>query len=243
MLRVLAISGWLLASALPAPGQQLPVSTPQNNYAASVEGAYGLNQNLINGLQYVNHYNRCLGNPYFMDRQLREGSLTINGHVFEDLLLKYDLVRQDLELEYRNTSGMVNRVIVIPDHVEAFEYGDYQFQKLELDDEGPRYYQVIRTETFTCYIHWFKNLVPVIGNTHFPEECSEENRVYLLEQDRLLHAFRNKKGFVALFPEAYQKQIKKVLNRDQIQFNNGSPGTITRMIYETADLIKKGGFE
>jgi very-short-patch-repair endonuclease len=80
-----------------------------------------------------------------------------------------------------------------------------------------------------------------MGNIHYPEECSDAKRTYLLQRGGTVEVFRNKKSFIALFPDEVQKEIRKMLNRNQFQLHNASPGEITRMMVETANLISKGG--
>jgi len=230
----------VLAVHVELPGQSDTGTEDPAGYAELVAKSYGIDQELVNGIQFVNRYKRCLGHPYFLDDRLMDGSLTIRGKVYQQLLLKYDLVTQDLELEYINDKGMKNRMIVIPDFVEGFHYGPYRFEMLDMMESGKRYYQVIHTGSFTCYVHWYKNLVPVVNNIDYLEECSDANQICWLEMDGVLNSFSNRRGFVALFPESSQKEIRGMLRREMFQFRNASPEALVGMLMKVSGLVEKG---
>ena len=221
-------------------GQTVADSHTPAGFADLVTETYGLDQELLNGIQFVNRYKRCLGHPYFTEDRLEDGSLTIRGSVYGDLLLKYNLVTQDLELEYLNSQGMTNRIIVIADFVENFRYGRYQFLKLEMEDGEEKYYQVINTDQFTCFVHWFKNIVPVVNNINYAEECTDANRVFWLEREGEVDIFRNRREFIALFPDEYRKAIRKKFSRDMFRFSNTSPENLEHILREVSDLLSGG---
>lgn len=233
LLLVLAVNSEL-------PGQSGTGLEDPFDYAELVVKSCGIDQELVNGTQFVNRYKRCLGHPYFLEDQLKDGSMTIRGNAYQDLLLKYDLVTQDLELEYTNDKGMKNRMIVIPDFIERFQYGPYQFEKLEFMESGMRYYQVIKTGRFVCYVHWYKNLVPVVNNIQYLEECSDANQIFWLDMDGKLNSFTNRRRFAALFPESSQKEIKGMLRRDMFRFRTASPKALTEMLIKVSGMAGKG---
>ncbi len=209
-------------------------------FSELVRDAYGTDQVLLNGRQFVNHYQQCLGHPYFIENRLSKGALTIRGKVYRNLSLNYDLVTQDLELEYTSRKGMNNRIIIIPDFVEHFQYGNYEFRKLDMGDGEMRYYQVVPTDPFTCFVHWYKNLVPVSNNIHYLEECSDARRVYWLEFEGKVSRFRDRKGFVSLFPGIYQREIRKHLGREMFRFRNATPESLVKMMDEISKLVTPG---
>jgi len=53
----------------------------QGTFPDLVENAYGLDQVLVNGIQYSNRYMRSEGNPYFQEDSFKNGSISINGKI------------------------------------------------------------------------------------------------------------------------------------------------------------------
>ncbi len=198
-------------------------------------------QQLVNGVQYVNRYQRCLGHPYFGDTRLQQGSIILSGRIYEGLKMNYDLVSQDLELEYSGSSGMTNRIIVVNDFVEEFTLGSYQFRKMAVGDSVERYYQVVSAPGFTCYIYWYKKLIPLADNINYLNECTDADRIFWLDREGRIDGFHNRKGYLSVFPDASRKAIRKMMSRLQFRMNRATPEELVRMLEETARIIREGG--
>jgi hypothetical protein len=202
--------------------------------------AYGLDQSLVNGYQYVNRYAGCLGQPYFLEDQFYTGEVLVGDRIFSGRQLRYDLVTQQLELLYQRNSGVTNRLVMIPDHIQAFSIGNYRFRRLDLDERGSRFYQVVPTGQFICYLHWEKSLVPVNGDIRYVEECTDPVITYLLEKDGERFPFTSKRSLAALFPAERQKEIRRLLRQSQFQPRKAGPDTIIGIMRSISDILEAG---
>lgn len=240
MKEFLTTFAFLLAGIYPHLwGQNFSQSVAVKSFAEEVYGIYRPDQQLVNGVQYINRYPRCHGHPYFGEDQLHPGKLTLSGRNYGDLQLKYDLVAQDLELEYTNATGMTNRIIVVPDFVEEFTIGTCFFRKMAIRESVERYYQVVTMPHFTCYIHWYKKLIPVVDNLNNMNECTDADRIYWLEHEGRVDGFRNRKSYLAIFPESSRKAIRRMLSSDQFRFKSATTGELVRMLEETSQILGK----
>ena len=95
----LAIAICSTVLVFPAYGQNPEVGTI--SYANLVRKEYGLDHELVNGVQYYNRYAHSKGHPYFPGNQYRNGSLLLDGRMYSDLRLKFDIYAQQVELETR----------------------------------------------------------------------------------------------------------------------------------------------
>ncbi|MCK5134490.1 MAG: hypothetical protein KAR19_01785 [Bacteroidales bacterium] len=206
-----------------------------------MEQAYGLDQDLVNGVQYHNRYMSCQGHPYFMEDRFASGSVSVRGRIYKDVRLRYDLYSQHVEIEYENFSGGSNVLITITDNVDAFSRGAFEFLKLNLGQEPTRFYQVIRTNVFTCYVYREKELIPLTNNMLFIEQFIKASLTYQMEMDGRLYEFNNMKSFAALFPEDQQKMIKRYLRRKHFTFRKATPGAIVRNMSAVSNLSASGG--
>lgn len=222
-------------------GQDLSGTDSTGRFAEEVYGLFSPDQQLVNGVQYIYRYQHCLGQPYFWEEQLHRGSLTLSGRVFGEMLMNYDLVTQDLELEYAGSTGMSNRIIVVPDFVEEFTIGPYLFRKMAIGDSLVRYYQVVSTPRFTCYIHWFKRLIPVADNLNYLNECTDADQIFWLEMEGRTNGFRNRKSYLSCFPESMRKEIRRMLNRSQVRLKGASVEELVRIFRETSQILEEGG--
>ena len=222
----------------PVFGQQNISKADHSSYAHLVNKGYGLDQDLINGLQYYNRHTLSTGHPYFQNNQFRRGSITIKGEIFNDVRLKYDIHSQNVELEYEKFSGGNNQVVTIFDQVVAFKLGEYQFQKLSIEEKSENYYQVISTACFTIYVFWEKELLPLNGSTTHVEQFADAKHSLWLDLDGELTPFNSRKEFSECFPEEDQKEIKRLLSNNQFRFRTAQVDEIIRNVELACNLLK-----
>ncbi len=223
---------------LPISGQQLNADASQDVFTDLVKSAFGLDQELVNGAQYYNRHPRSMFHPYFSTPAFQMGSVTLRTKIYEEVRIKYDLYYQHLEIGYKNLSGGNNQVISVTDRVEAFSFGVYHFKKLNLEGKADRFYQVIATDHFTCYVFWEKGLVPLSGNTTYTEQFTGEKRTLYLFMDGDLHGFSSRSDFSDYFPEENKKEIKRGLKSSQFKFRTAPPGEIIRMMEVVSSTLE-----
>jgi len=234
----------------PVHGQQASSADARKTFPELVERAYGLDQDLINGLQYYNRYMSYQEHPYFMEERFTSGSVSVRGRIYEDVRLRYDLYSQHVEIEYENLFGGSSWLITITDNVDAFNYGRLEFLKLNLGQGMARFYQVIRTELFTCYVYREKELISLSNNMErikrsnagfYTKKFTLTKRTYLIEMDGSIHGYTNRRSFAALFREDQQKEIKRFLRRKHFSFRKATPDAIFRNMNEVSNLLASGG--
>ncbi|MCK4745443.1 MAG: hypothetical protein KAT15_00330 [Bacteroidales bacterium] len=216
------------------------ILTGQGTFPDLVDHAFGLDQDLVNGVQYYNRYLRSQGHPYFLEDRFENGSVTVDGKLYQDVKLKYDLFSQRVELEYKTFSGGDNRLITVAEHMDAFRLGLYKFSRLELDGTTARFYQVIASDHFTCLVHWQKKLIPINSSTVYIEQFTKPSRTYWLELDGRTEPISNRKTFAKLFPLDKQQEIRRLIRQKHFSFRNATPDEIIRLIHEVSDLVKTG---
>jgi hypothetical protein len=207
---------------LPLQGQE---STEGSSlpYGDLVYWAYGQDQELVNGMQYYNKHPRSLGHPYLLEGWVHQGSVSIRGKLYSGIWLKYDIHKQQVEVEYQTMNGADNQVILVGDRLDEFTIGEHYFKRMKLEEEaGEQFYQVIGEGQMILYIQWNKKLVPLSGDSRFIEEFTSPKRDYLLEMDGSVQAFHNKKSFVALFPKVIQKDIKRLIKQNHLLIRTAS---------------------
>jgi len=224
----------------PVFGQQNGLQADRGSYAHQVKKGYGLDQDLVNGLQYYNRHMYSTGDPYFKQNQFQKGSITIKGEIFYNVNLKLDIHSQNVELEFENISGGRNHVITVFDQVDAFTLGDFQFQKLSIEEGDESYHQVISTACFTVYVFWEKGLLPLNGSTTHVEQFTDEKHTYWLDLDGELIPFNSRKDFSKCFPEEDQKEIKRLLSRNQFKFRTAQVDEIVRNVESVCNLLDGG---
>jgi hypothetical protein len=213
-----------------------PVNGQQSSFAARVRKAYGPNQELVNGVQYYNKHMQVENHPYFLDGNFVNGSVDINGRRFSDVQVRYDTYSQHLEVEYETFSEATNSLVAVNDHIDGFTHGHHLFQKLDLEGV-PKYYQVIETEQFSCYIHWSKNLDRITYSNFYAEQFTDAEGHFLLQLNGHTVEFKNRRSFSACFQEAHQKQIRRMLRQKNFSFRKASADEIVRTMHAVSNLL------
>jgi len=233
---------FLFIVLLPLKAQQDTDSSP--GFGELVQWAYGQDQELVNGLQYYNRHPRSLGHPYLLEGWVHQGSVSIRGKLYSNIWIKYDIYAQQVEVEYRTMGGADNQVILVSDRVDDFSIGNYFFKKMnlgeDLDEEQDQeqFYQVIGEGRLVWYIRWEKNLVPLVGDPMFIEEYTSPKRSYLVKLDGSIQPFNNKKGFIKLFPEDVQKDIKRLIKSNQLQIRTASTEQLELFIIAAGSILE-----
>ncbi len=219
----------------------MSVADNRNPFIALVEQYFGLDQNLINGAQYYDRYEGCKGVPFFMSIGFMEGDITIKKRLYQDVRIRYDMLSQCVEVEYDFFYGGNSWLVAVTDHIEAFQIGEYHFMKLNLEGPPGKFYQVIRTKRFTCYVHWEKKLSPLQNDPFFTHEFSDPKPTCLLDMDGEINKFKNRKAFAEQFPEHLQKEIKNLFKRNQFKVQRASPNELLLNMNAVGNLLSSGG--
>lgn len=201
-----------------------------------VSRMHGPDQELINGIQFYNSHFRVTGHPYLMGAQSFPGSVYLSGKKYGGLQLHYDIYDQHLVLDYRTTVGGMNKIILSPMRIEDFTINGFDFRKLNLDEKGLRYYQVIQAGELTCYVHWRKGLIPNNMNLQSLGSFTFPYRTFYLEQGDRIQSFASRKSFAALFPPKVRGDIKRYMRNNEIRFRRAEPGELTTLIRHVSSL-------
>lgn len=213
----------------------------QSTFPDLVENAYGLDQDLVNGVQYYNRYFLSEGHPYFLEDRFAKGSVTINGKVYQNVKLRYDLLSQHVEIEYESFSGGSNWLLTVSERVDAFSLDEYEFRRLKIQEDREYFYQVINTRHLTCYVHWEKKLVRLYNSVIYIYRFTYPECTCWLEMGSEIKAFNNRRSFVRLFPVNIQQEIRKLLRRRGVSFRYVSQDEIIRTMHAVDNLVNSRG--
>ena len=80
--------------------------------------------------------------------------------------------------------------------------------------------------------------MPLSGDSRFIEEYTSPKRSYLLKLDGSVQPFGNKKGFVKIFPESVQKDIKRLIKSNQLQIRTASTEQLELFIIAAGYILE-----
>jgi len=226
----------LIIFLLILPGRNL---LAQASFPELVAKAFGSDQELVNGIQFANHYSMVDGHPYFLDEQFRSGSINVNNQVYEGQRIRYNLFSQMLEVEYRTTEGNLNQFMSVPELIPSFTLENRAFVRMQPSDEQTAYYQVISSGTISCYVGWKKTKKLSRSDSSREYQFSAPISTYWLKLGQQLIPFHNKKSFIAIFPEHMKKDISRMLKQERYSFRQASVFEAEEMIQAAIQIYER----
>lgn len=184
--------------------------------SSSSDPIYGLDPKLFNGTRYSFYQGASVkGNPYLISPEYLDGTLTIQGIVYQDVRLNYDIYNQELLLSYQDANNSSSILQVSKAWLTAFSIGEKQFSSI-LGPEGFSLYQVFGEGPSQILVAWRKLLSVEQGNSVF--SFSKPLRSFYLRKDGNNQVFMNKRGFLAALPEEIRPGIRKYMQEHHIKF-------------------------
>jgi len=198
--------------------------------AAVLDRVYGLDQTLCNGKKYLYAPPPgTRGHQYLLTSFYTPGSVTIKGKCYQDVMLNYDILNQQLLLQYANDVNPFNVIEVSKAWLSGFSLGRLNFELL-IFGKDTCFYQVLGAGQVKILYFWRKilNLDLVIGSYVFNFTPAIKDS-YILK-DGKLRPFRNKRTLVAIFDPARRQEIKSYIRKHKIKVKKATDETMAELI-------------
>ena len=197
-----------------------------------IELRYDKDINLYKGTLHDEFPKTSTGHKYLFSPNTTIGSISVKGLVYDSLLLKYDVYKQNLVLEYvyypvekrfdtsinkesRDYSKASYKIDINPALVDGFTLGKHQFVAIgETNISYPYHYlQVIPSTTLSCFIGWRKEYLIENVTMYYSDE---RKKVFLKMDDKYIRVMRKNK-IIKELPKPLRPQVKKYCRA--IKFN------------------------
>ena len=212
----------------------------QHTFPEQVARTFGSDQELVNGIQFANHFGLIDGHPYFLDEGFREGSVYVNAKWYEDVIFRYNLYTQRLEIEYLTAEGNLNLYMAVAGMMTSFRMDKREFRLMEFPDEEAAYYLVISSGTSAAYIGWKKDLVLAKTSESKDYEFTMPEISYWLKLDQELVTFHNRKTFRESFPEYMQKELLRMVKQRRYIFSYPTVAEAEALMKDALLLYERG---
>lgn len=194
------------------------------------DSQYGLNQMLFNGEKYSPEHTEVKGHPFLYSDEPVEGKLMLKGQVFEPVMLKYDIYKQQFVLSFLDRNK-ANQQLVIPNlSIDSVWISHALFTSAVPYNLLDGFVQVLEYGEYKILYRWSKAYQFTAAKNDMPHVYSDANRTSYFYHDELTVKFRSKGSFVKLLPIAKQKAIKNYLKRNKIRFNKVSDSDMIEIL-------------
>ena len=216
---------WILFSLVGVGLQAQPAS----DYPVET---YGLDPLLYNGRIYSYHIpSGTAGTPYYHGASFVDGTVTLRGVKYTDLPLKYDVINQQLILQYQLREGGVQQLILSEAWLENFTIGNTYFEMIPVRDTIRQIAQVIGTGPRRIVNTWTKELKldSRLGSRSYVFTKAKK-RAYL-QTGQTCREFLKNKSFIVLFEERHQPEVRKYLQRHHLNLKKANDTALTELIH------------
>jgi hypothetical protein len=182
---------------------------------------YGLDPNLMNGLKYNYPYANINGNPFLLEEGTI-GNIQINGKKFLGEKIRFDILNNQVILDYQDNSSNQQSIVLRNEWVEQFEFGDRIFKKVTLEGNNEHIVQLIYEGNVSCYYDWTKEHKLASGaGSHYYYFAEARKSGILIRDGEEMH-FRMRRSFLKHFQKEEKQKIKKYLKTEKIRFNKAN---------------------
>lgn len=195
------------------------------------DSIYGPDPSLYNGRLLTSCLpNQLNGHPYLYSPDYEPGDVIIKDLRFSNVLLNYDIYKQELLLKYIDVYGSWRIIMLSKAWLGGFILHDKEFSLIK-DSEGKRrFFQVIGSDTMKIMFCWQKqlSLSKQTGNSDY--YFSDPERTMYLYNNNGFFRFRNNKSFAKYFGVEEKNKINGYLKENRINVKRASDNIMLDLI-------------
>ncbi|QIP16915.1 hypothetical protein G8759_31895 [Spirosoma aureum] len=212
------------------------LSSAQNQAVQLYENALKEKTHLYNGHEYFQHDRRIQIHPYFATDSLRSGAVSYNGLQYQNELMLYDIVRDELAI---HMPGNIFRIRPHSQQINFFSLGTHEFIRIVGDSAaGVRtgFYELIHKGRVQFLAKRIKTIHEDISGGVYKADYLAKDRYFILK-DGIYHEVRKKRSVLALFPDQVAP-LRKYLRTSKIKFNEQREQAIMALVEQYEKLTQ-----
>ena len=172
----------------------------------------GLNSNLYNGKYYSYFLPSSINGHQFLEsKEYSVATVWKNGESFEDLLLNYDVVNQEVILKFKTSLGAEKVIAMSMAELDSFLLSDKLFiSKSDIEDDQ-LIYQKIQYGGYNFYIYFHKELKLQSQINNVSYQISKVNRTIYFANKSSINRINKNRSFLKFVDKESQNAIKKYM--------------------------------
>lgn len=223
----LVLSSLVLNSPLTSQVTQVRTGREISEYA---EEQYGPATTLINGEKYYYPYRMASGDPFLEHNENELASVRIQGKLYNDQVIQYDIYNQLVVLEFIGLTGALRSIILRTELLDQFTLGKKVFRKYPAEDGSERFLQVLYEGKVSCYYFWKKRYTPDPKVGVYRYSFSEAIRQSFLTIHGEDYPFKGRRSFLQCLPGADRPTIKTYIQKNRIRIRKASDPEMHRLL-------------
>jgi len=186
-------------------------------------------QILYNGRAWRNLYYRVKGDQFLFTPAFMNGSVTIEGRTFDNLLLTYDIFNDELIINTElGILIQLNKEMIDFFSLE-FNNKNYKFRRLDADSVNSLsgYVNVLYEDGLSLYVKFRKEILLLAVDNKF-DLFNESSKVYM-KKDGVIYRIGSKGEFLNLLKD-HKQEIHKFLKSNKIHLSKSNPESMAQVL-------------
>jgi hypothetical protein len=170
------------------------------------------------------------GHAFFLSSEYQTGTVTYEGYVYWNIVLMYDIIRDELLLQHFDK---VTSIVLDPEKVDAFSflghnYIDIKEAEAKENNLSTGYYDVLYQGKVTLLAKRYKTVTENLSQAGIERSVKQYNRYYLLK-DSVYTLLKNKKSLIKLL-KSTQSQNQQYIKSNQLNFRKDEENAILSLV-------------
>jgi hypothetical protein len=208
-------------------GQQLPDSTASAyKPAAAIQQDYYKDKisltKLYNGSEYIDYtklYNFVEGHQFFLSTEKSIGNVTYDNHLFEEIILAYDIARNQVIVQHANNPFTLK---LISKNIQNFTIGGHYFKRIEADSSNNAsiktgFYELLSDNSFKVFAQRKKVTHEKIDQRKIILEFTSEDKLYIAKSNTF-YEINSKKSLIRAL-DSKETETKKYIKTNKLKFD------------------------
>jgi len=170
------------------------------------------------------------GDQFFEGPDYVTGSVTIRGVKYNYVRLNYDIYNQQVILQFVNSLGAKNQIILSDAWLESFSLNEKYFELIQTQDSIRKIFQVIGDGQYRILYRWRKDLMMdgfVGARNHTFSPAGKEMSLF---SGKGIKIFTNNRSFCALFDTVIKGKILEYIRHNRINVRKASDVTMDGLV-------------
>lgn len=206
-------------------------SNLQSQNVSERKQMYGPDPMLINGKVY-NYFpgSGVKGHQYLNQKEFQLGSLVIRGTEYKDVLLNYDLLNQEIILQYTDLQGSNRLLIVSKAWLEEINIEGETFSLRKTPDNRQLIAQTLNQGQIQLHVHWTKRLIADINlvSKQYVFESKKQN--FFLTTKDTFQEYTSTKDLLQLFSDQDKEIVKQFMKQHKMKPKTNSILQLTELL-------------
>jgi hypothetical protein len=183
---------------------------------------------VINGRKYDYFTPQIEGHQFLNQQHFIEGTATINGKLYKDLLLNLDIFNQQLVLEFNNSQGAKQMVAMSDASVSSFSLGIKNFEFRTMPDGSKLIYQVIGNDGIRVLYGWKKRVE--LNTSKREYYYTPAIRTHFVEIDGNIKRFRGNRSFLNCLSSESKILVRQFMKANRIKVSKATDEEIVLLV-------------